>query len=75
MARKPTDQKDRAAKRGKLPDKNEILEFIRDAPGKVGKREIARAFGIKGAGRLDLNRLLAGLTREGKLAGNRKGVH
>jgi ribonuclease R len=75
MARKPTDQKDRAAKRGKLPDKNEILEFIRDAPDKVGKREIARAFGIKGAARLDLNRLLANLTREGKLAGNRKGVH
>jgi len=75
MARKPTDRKDRAAKRGKLPDKNEILEFIRDAPDKVGKREIARAFGIKGAARLDLNRLLANLTREGKLAGNRKGVH
>jgi len=75
MARKPTTQKGRVAKRGKLPDRSEILEFIRDAPGKVGKREIARAFGIKGAARLDLNRLLASLTGEGTLAGNRKGLH
>ncbi len=75
MARKPTTAKGRVAKRGKLPDKSEILEFIRDAPGKIGKREIARAFGIRGAARLDLNRLLANLTGEGTLAGNRKGLH
>jgi len=75
MARKPTTTKGGVAKRGKLPDKNEILEFIRDAPGKVGKREIARAFGIKGAARLDLNRLLASLTSAGTLSGNRKGLH
>ena len=75
MARKPTTTKGGVAKRGKLPDKNEILEFIRDTPGKVGKREIARAFGIKGAARLDLNRLLASLTSAGTLSGNRKGLH
>jgi len=75
MARKPKIAKGGVAKRGKLPDRSEILEFIRDAPGKVGKREIARAFGIRGAGRLELNRLLANLTGDGTLAGNRKGLH
>jgi ribonuclease R len=74
MARKPNTAKGRDAKRGKLPDRSEILDFIRDAPGKVGKREIARAFGIKGAARLDLNRLLANLTGDGTLSGNRKGL-
>src|SRR6478672_11405663 len=74
MARKPNTAKGRVAKRGKLPDRSELLDFIRDAPGKVGKREIARAFGIKGAARLDLNRLLANLTGDGTLSGNRKGL-
>jgi len=75
MARKPNSPKGRVAKPGKLPGKTEILEFIRDAPEKVGKREIARAFGIRGAARLDLNRLLAGMTGDGMLSGNRKGMH
>ena len=75
MARKPNTAKGRVAKRWKLPHRSEILDFIRDAPGKVGKREIARAFGIKGAARLDLNRLLANLTGDGTLSGNRKGLH
>ncbi|HWK39579.1 MAG TPA: ribonuclease R, partial [Hyphomicrobium sp.] len=39
---------------------------------KVGKREIARAFGIKGGDRLELNSLLAGMTEEGTLSGDRK---
>jgi ribonuclease R len=38
----------------------------------VGKREIARAFGIKGGDRLELNHLLAGLTDEGVLSSDRK---
>jgi ribonuclease R len=75
MARKPRIAKGGVAKPGKLPDRTEILEFIRDAPGKVGKREIARAFGIRGPARLELNRMLANLSGDGTLAGNRKGLH
>ncbi len=56
----------------KLPGKDDILEFIRSAPAKVGKREIARAFGIRGDERLDLNRMLAGMRGDGTLVGNRK---
>ena len=74
MARKPRRAKGGAPQRGKLPGKDDILEFIRSAPAKVGKREIARAFGIRGDERPDLNRLLAGMRDDGTLSGNRKGL-
>ena len=59
MSRKPKPKTSGPKKRDGLPSRDEILEFIKSSPGRVGKREIARAFGIKGAERLDLNRLLA----------------
>jgi ribonuclease R len=74
MARKPKRAKGGPPQRGKFPGKDEILEFIKSAPEKVGKREIARAFGIRGEERVDLNRMLAGMRGEGTLAGNRKGL-
>ena len=64
--------KQQGKKRSGLPGRDEILEFIKTSPGKVGKREIARAFDIKGAERLDLNRLLAAMTEDGTLSGDRK---
>jgi ribonuclease R len=57
-----------------LPSKDEILSFIQSATEKVGKREIARAFNIKGNDRIHLKRMLAELAREGKLTGNRKAL-
>jgi ribonuclease R len=71
MARKPRRA---SAPPRKLPGKDDILEFVRSAPTKVGKREIARAFGIRGEERLDLNRMLADMRGEGTLSGNRKGL-
>ena len=59
---------------GGLPSKEQILAFINGAQGKVGKREIAKAFGIKGGERIALKRLLAELADEGTLSGNRKGL-
>ncbi len=56
----------------RLPTKQEILQFIEASPEKVGKREIARAFSIKGAERRGLKDLLAEMAAEGLLAGNRK---
>ncbi len=53
-----------SAPRG-LPDKAAIKKFITDAPGPVGRREIARAFGIKGAERTELRAVLRELTEEG----------
>ena len=48
MPRKRKEPRPAAA----LPSKEEILEFVRGANGKVGKREIARAFRVKGGDRL-----------------------
>jgi len=70
LARKRSDT--RGPEAGKLPGKADILAFIQAAQEKVGKREIARAFGIKGADRIELKRLLAELVSEGHLAGNRR---
>jgi ribonuclease R len=55
----------------KLPSKEEILDFLANADRKTGKREIARAFGIKGADRIALKELLAEMGEEGVL-GHRK---
>ena len=50
-----------------LPDKTEIAAWVRDNPDRATKREIARAFGIKGADRVELKRILRDLTEEGVL--------
>ena len=49
----------------RLPDREALLAFIRSENGKVGKREIARAFNIKGDARIALKRLLKDLESEG----------
>ncbi len=51
----------------KFPSKAEILTWIQDNPSKTSKRDIGRAFGIKGAARIDLKRILKELTAEGHL--------
>ena len=59
---------------GGLPSKAQVLAFIEGAREKVGKREIAKAFGIKGDSRVELKAMLAEMTAEGSLAGNRKAL-
>ena len=57
-----------------LPSKAAILDFIAANPGKVGTREIARAFGLKNNLRAELKRLLRDLADEGAVArGGHKG--
>ena len=51
----------------RIPTKEEILEWISENPAKTGKRDIARAFGIKGSDRIDLKRLLKELEADGQL--------
>ena len=55
-----------------LPSKDDILDFLSSSETKAGKREIARAFGIKGGAKIALKRTLTELAREGRIAGNRK---
>ncbi|WP_370228566.1 ribonuclease R [Cognatishimia sp.] len=50
-----------------MPTKEEVLEWISDNPTLTSKRDIAKAFGIKGAARIDLKRLLRELEAEGHL--------
>jgi ribonuclease R len=54
-----------------FPSKSEILAFIADNPTQTAKRDIARAFGIKGAARIDLKRILKELEEAGKLTKRR----
>ncbi len=50
-----------------IPTKAEILDWIADHPTLTAKRDIAKAFGIKGAARIDLKRILKELEDEGHL--------
>ena len=52
----------------RIPSKTEILDWIAENPTKAAKRDIAKAFGIKGAARIELKRVLRELEDEGKLS-------
>ncbi len=58
--------------RSVLPDRQAILDYLASAPGKAGKREIARAFNIKGNDRVALKRILREMADEGLIAGRRR---
>ncbi|WP_164660735.1 ribonuclease R [Tropicibacter sp. Alg240-R139] len=51
----------------RIPTKEEILDWISANPTLTSKRDIAKAFGIKGSDRIDLKRLLKELEAEGHL--------
>ena len=58
-----------------LPSKEELLAFIARQPGKVGTREIARAFHLKNDRRVELKRMLRELSDEGQVASHRRKLH
>jgi ribonuclease R len=60
---------------GAPPSKEELLAFIATQPGKVGTREIARAFGLKNADRAELKRMLRDLADEGRVDRRRRKLH
>ncbi len=62
-------------KSSQFPSKDEILAFIGDKPGKVGTREIARAFNLKNDRRVELKRVLRELADEGRVETRRKKLH
>jgi ribonuclease R len=55
-----------------VPTKEQILRWIADNPTLTAKRDIAKAFGIKDAGRIELKRLLKELEAEGALEKRRR---
>ena len=48
-----------------LPSKDEVRQWISENPGLSAKRDIAKAFGIKGDARIELKALLRELEGEG----------
>jgi len=58
-----------------LPSRQQILDFLRDNPDQNSRREIARAFNVKGVERRDLRALLNDMSDAGELdLGRRKRV-
>ncbi|MCB2123004.1 MAG: hypothetical protein KDD81_10685 [Rhodobacteraceae bacterium] len=55
-----------------IPSKAEILAWIADHPGAAAKRDIAKAFGIKGAARIELKRILKELEEDGAIERRRR---
>ena len=57
-------------KNSQLPTRDQILEFVFNSRGTVGRREIARAFGLRGSARNWLRQELKNLKKEGLIGGN-----
>jgi ribonuclease R len=62
-------------KRSSLPSKEDLLAFISTRSGKVGTRELARAFNLKNADRAALKRMLRELADDGRVERRRKKLH
>ncbi|TCU17351.1 ribonuclease R [Rhizobium sullae] len=59
---------------GALPSREVVLRFIAEHPQKASKRELARAFGLKGHSRVELKHMLRDLEQEGMLQKTRKSL-
>ena len=57
--------------KGKVPTRDELLAFIRESATPVGKREIARAYNLKGDQRIELKELLRDLRDRGEITPDR----
>ncbi|MBT4879872.1 MAG: ribonuclease R [Alphaproteobacteria bacterium] len=62
-------------KKTPFPTKQEILDYVRDNPDAASKRDIAKAFQIKGSGRISLKALLKEMKDEGLLKGSKCHQH
>jgi len=56
----------------KLPSKSEIIDWLDAHPSASSKRDIAKAFGLKGAERIELKRLLGELSEDGRIERRRR---
>jgi len=58
-----------------LPTKEQVSEFIKNSEGPVGKREIAKAFNVKGGDRIYLKQILKELINDGVMEkGHRQSI-
>lgn len=59
---------------GEVPPREILLAFIQDNPDRANKRDIAKAFGLKGDTRVELKAALRALEDDGLLEKNRKSL-
>ena len=57
-----------------LPSREQIVAFVSGSKERVGKREIAKAFGVKGAAKTDLKHMLKAIEADGALDRGRGGL-
>ncbi len=55
-----------------LPTKQAVLDYVTSRPAKVGKREIAKAFNLKGSDRVALKTMLREMADDGMIERRRK---
>ncbi len=58
-----------------LPTREEVIAFLGRIPGNAGKNDIARAFGLNAAGRVELKRMIKELASEKLITRHRKGLN
>jgi ribonuclease R len=58
-----------------LPTRQQVLDFIQTSDTPAGKREIARAFGLKGQEKIALKKLLRDMADEGLIDGSKSAFH
>lgn len=58
-----------------LPNQEQVLEFIKSSDSRVGKREIAKHFGLKGQEKIALKALLKDMAEEGLIDGGKSAFH
>lgn len=58
-----------------LPSRQQVLDFIASTDEPAGKREIAKAFGLKGQERIALKALLRDMADEGLIDGKKSAFH
>ena len=58
-----------------IPTKQQILDWLSENPDAGAKRDIAKAFGLKGAAKIELKRLLKELSDQGLVARRRSNFH
>jgi ribonuclease R len=63
---------DKPAARGGLPSREEVLRYLQSAQGEVTKRDLVRAFGLRGSERTGLKDILRELEGEGALTRGRR---
>ena len=58
-----------------MPSRQQVLDFIATSEEPAGKREIGKAFGLKGTEKIALKALLKDMAEEGLIDGNRTAFH